>query len=289
MIPRVYLSTLLATVFWGANFVLAGPILHDLPPLWAASLRFGFGTLIMLLWSFRHMRAMFAMASRHLPVYLLAGALGIGGFNLLFFTALQTTSSTNAALVMATNPLLTTLLAALLLGERPATIWLFSIPLALSGVILVITDGHPARLLQLDIVRGDWLMLGANLAWAGYNLLTRRLPRESTLINTTLLMGTGTLMLLCAAFYSGQPLTLPGWQGGLALALMVTAGTVVAYMLWNRSIAELGAARTALFLNLVPVFAMLTASLLGQLPNLIQLGGGALVIGSVMLSMWRKT
>jgi drug/metabolite transporter (DMT)-like permease len=59
----------------------------------------------------------------------------------------------------------------------------------------------------------------------------------------------------------------------------------LAYLFWNTGIARFGAGRTALFMNLIPVFAMLTAALMGQLPNLAQIMGGVLVISGVALAM----
>ena len=62
--------------------------------------------------------------------------------------------------------------------------------------------------------------------------------------------------------------------------------TGVAYALWNRSVKDLGAARTAAFSNLVPVVALAVAWVyLGEQPRLLQLAGGALVVAGLL--MWR--
>ena len=53
----------------------------------------------------------------------------------------------------------------------------------------------------------------------------------------------------------------------------------------DHGIAQLGAGRTALFLNLVPVFAMLTGFVMGTTPTAAQLIGGLLVIGAVGIAM----
>ncbi len=282
----IVLTTIIATFFWGANFVLAVPILHDIPPVWAACLRFGIGTLIMLGYAWWQKENLLPAIREHALIYFLVGAIGIGGFNLLFFSAMTSTSPTNAALIMATNPLLTALMAAAWPGERPARIWLVSIPVALIGVSIVLTGGHPASILQQHLSRGDFLMLVANLAWAGYNILTRQLvPARSNLINTTLLMGSGAIVLLAAAMHQGLPQQFPGLHAMLALAIMASGGTVVAYLLWNHAIQNLGASRTALFMNLIPVFAMLTATFTGSWPNTAQISGGLLVLAGVSISM----
>ena len=71
------------------------------------------------------------------------------------------------------------------------------------------------------------------------------------------------------------------------LRLMVVGGTVLAYLLWGMGIARLGAARTSIFLNLVPVFAMLVGAFLGTLPSTAQIIGGLLVLGGVSISMYQ--
>ena len=242
----VYLMVTMSAFFWGANFVLAGPVLADLPPLWAAAFRFILGALIMFaIASFRREDLM-GLLRRHLGAYLLLGSVGITAFNLLFFHALQSTSADNGALIMATNPLLTTLLAALFLGERPTSRHLLALPVALGGVAIVVAQGDLAKLASLQVSTGDLLMLAANLAWALYNVLGRRfMPPGSSLGNTTLVMAAGALLLFSVAMGSGDPVHMPGIKAGLALAVMVAGGTVLACLFWSIGIQRLEAHQTS--------------------------------------------
>ena len=281
-----YALVTLSALFWGANFALAGPVLADLPPLWAAALRFSLATLVMLALVAWRSEDLMAPLRRHAWTYALLGAVGIGGFNLLFFFALQTTSAANGALIMATNPLVTTALAAVLLGETASRRQLATMPIALIGVAAVISGGDPQRLLHMQVARGDALMIGADVTWAFYNILVRRyLPSGSAVANTTLVMTAGMLLLLAVAMGGGESVHIPGIKAAIALATMVVGGTVLAYLFWNMGIARLGAGRTSLFLNLVPVFAMLVGGLLGTIPSEIQVIGGLMVIGAVSIAM----
>lgn len=283
----VHLLLATSAFFWGANFVLAGPVLADLPPLWAAALRFLLGASLMLAIAWRQGDDLPALARRHAPAHLLLGLLGIVAFNLLFFHAMQGTSADNGALIMATNPLLTTLLAAVLLGERAGARQLAALPVALLGVAVVIAQGDPGRLVHLQVATGDALMLGANLTWALFNVATRRfMPRGSPAGNTALMMSAGALVLTVIALAGDAPFVLPGAHASLALAVMAVGGTVLAYLFWSLGIQQLGAGRAALFLNLVPVFAMLISGMLGTLPSAAQLAGGLIVLAGVTLAMW---
>lgn len=281
-----YLLVTLSAFFWGANFVLAGPVLADLPPLWASAMRFVLGAILMFAIAGLNKETLIAPIRRHASTYLILGTVGIAAFNLLFFYALQSTSANSAALIMATNPLITTLLAAIILGEKPNFKQLLALPVALTGVAVVISQGEISRLISLSFARGDLLMLAANLSWAMYNVLVRRnMPQGSAITNTTWIMASGAAVLLVIATGSGTHIAWPGIRAGLALSVMVLGGTVLAYVFWSIGIQRLGAARTAIFLNLVPVFAMLIGAATNTLPTFAQLAGGMIVLGGVTISM----
>jgi drug/metabolite transporter (DMT)-like permease len=286
-ISTVYLLVIVSAFFWGANFVLAGPVLADLPPLWAAAMRFTLAALLMFFIAGVRRESLIGLVKKHAPVYVLLGAVGIAGFNVFFFYALQSTSANSASLIMATNPLLTALLAVAILGERLSSRHLLALPVALIGVAVVISHGDMHKLVAFNFSLGDLLMLVANLCWAMYNVLVRRyMPQGSPLANTSWVMAAGAILLLTFALGSGtHPVTLDA-KASMALALMVVGGTVLAYLFWGMGIARLGAARTSIFLNLVPVFAMLVSSFLGDLPTSAQLIGGLLVLGAVSITMF---
>jgi drug/metabolite transporter (DMT)-like permease len=283
---RVYLLATAAAFFWGTNFVLAGSVLADLSPLWAAALRFLLGAALMLAIALRQGEDLAGLIKRHAGAHLLLGLVGIAGFNLLFFQAMKTTSADNGALIMATNPLMTTLLAAALLGERVSRRQLLALPVALIGVAVVVSHGSLARLMNLQLAEGDLLMLAANLTWAGFNVGSRRfMPATSPVGNTALMMTAGAAILTAVAIAGGGTPALPGPHAALALAIMAVAGTVLAYLFWGLAIRQLGAGRTSMFLNLVPVFAMLVGGLLGSMPTAAQIAGGLLVLAGVMAAM----
>lgn len=286
-ISTVYLLVTVSAFFWGANFVLAAPILADLPPLWAAAMRFVLGAVLMFTIAGVRREALFGLLRRHAGIYLLLGAVGIGGFNLFFFYALRSTSANSAALIMATNPLLTALLALALLGERLTNRHLVALPLALIGVAVVISQGNMHKLEALNFAQDDLLMLAANLCWALYNVLVRRfMPQGSAIANTSWIMAAGAILLFVVALGSDTHASELDAKAAIAMAVMVIGGTVLAYLFWGIGIARLGAARAAIFVNLVPVFAMLVGTFLGTLPSAAQIVGGLIVLSGVSISMF---
>ncbi len=286
---KTYMLVTTAVFFWGANFLLGGYVIHDIPPLWAAAVRFMLGAMLMFAIVTVKREALFAPVRAHIGIYVLLGVVGVVGFNLFFFYALRYTSANNAALIMATNPLLTTLIAVAFLGERTTLHHMLALPIALAGVAVVVTHGTLSSLLALQFSLGDLLMLGADIFWALYNVLCRRyMPQASPLVNTTWIMAAGAAVLLCVALGSDAHLSQMGLKASVSLAVMAIGGTVLSYLFWGMGIARLGAARAAIFLNLIPVFSMLLGVLIDAAPTNAQLAGGALVLLGVTISMLPK-
>jgi drug/metabolite transporter (DMT)-like permease len=70
----------------------------------------------------------------------------------------------------------------------------------------------------------------------------------------------------------------------VALIYMIIFGTVLSYLFWNYSISQLGAGKTSIFFNLIPVVTTMIAIFLGQTVTSVQIIGGVGVIFGVLLS-----
>jgi len=272
------LLMIFATFCWGLNFPLAQMVVAEVHPLEAASVRFTLAALVLVVMA-GYQRQTIPLV-RHGFVLGLLALVGVAGFNMLFFLAMQKTSAVNGALIMGTNPLVVALLAAWTLGERPNLRHLIALPFAFVGVAVVVMGGHGA---SLSLSAGDMLMIGANLAWATYNVMARRyMPVGSPVGNTAAIMIFSAVGLSAAAYLLDTPITMPSTPVGLDIIVISIGGTVMAYLAYNHGIAKLGSGKAALFMNLVPVFAMASSAALGIVPTLIQVLGGCVVIASVI-------
>jgi len=283
MAPFVtYLMAALAAVLWGANFNLVKPVVAELHPLAAGADRYLIAAAVMVVLTYARGER---LAWRHGKTYLILGLLGVFGFNLFFFLGMARTSPVNGALIMALNPLFTSLIAYFVLGDRPTRGQLLAVPAGLVGVGIVVLGAGA----HVEAARGDALLFVANLSWAFYNVYLRKLmPKDTSgVANTAAIMTTGALALTAFALMSRAPFVMPSLHAGSALLAMSVGGGVVAFLLWNTSIERLGAARAAIFLNLVPVASMTIAAFSGEPPTHAQLLGGALVIGAVTFSALR--
>jgi drug/metabolite transporter (DMT)-like permease len=280
---KTYLLTALAAIFWGANFNLAQPVLAEMGPYVAGASRYLMAALIMLLITFSRGET---VPLRYVKTYALLGLVGVFGYNLFFFLGMQTTSAVSGALIMALNPLLTAVIAFFILKDRPSSRQLLAFPVGIIGVAIVVLGAGA----ELRVATGDIYILIANLSWAFYNVLVRKLlPKDvSGIASTAGIMTAGAIALTVVAVISGESFVLPTMHAGSALLVMTIAGGVLAYIFWNAGITKLGPSKAAIFLNLIPVTSIVIAAFAGVPPNLAQITGAIVVIGAVMFSTTTK-
>lgn len=267
---------LLSAVLWGANFNLSKPVTAELPPLEAACLRFLISAVVMLgiAWYMG-----LSIPKRHFKTYIKLSLMGAVGFNVFFFLGMQTTSAANGALIMALNPLLTSLIAYFVLKQAISKQQLWAFPIGILGVGIVVLGSGA----QLHIARGDLLILAASVCWAFYNVYTKKImPQDvSGVANTAAIMTVGAIVLSCLTMLSGKAFIMPSAHASGALLMMSLGGGVLAYLFWNASIVNIGASQAAIFMNLIPVASLGINATQGIAPTMHQILGGLLVIGAV--------
>ncbi len=283
-----YAGIVLTTFFWGSNFNAGAYIIQHMPPITAAAERFVVASAGLLLIFGMMGQLRWSALKQNLLAYVLIGVLGVVGFNMAMFYGLHTTSAINGALIMATTPLTTMLLAWLLEGEKLNTAKSIGLLFGLAGVLLVITQGQLLHLLHLKVAIGDVIILGGSISFVLASILSRKLVKNATTLETTSFsMLFGTIVLAILSLSIEQPFTAIAQAPLLthaALLYLAVFGSMIAYLFWFNGIQKVGAARAASFFNLVPVFSMLVAIAFGALPNQWQVLGTLLVIVGVIVS-----
>ena len=265
--------TLLATMaVWGGNVSVVKLLTEQVHPIWVSTLRMVVASLALL--AVLHWRGQrlprLGQLQRQQCVLLLACALLMVYLNQLCFTlGLQHTVATNAALIIALNPLVSSLLAAVALGDRPTPARLAGVVLGFGGVAAVVLHRPGAALGHGNL--GDLLAFGSVVTWVSGGVLVQRLARQmDTVVISTLVfvMGTAMLLLHLLLFSVVWPvLPLPDWTQFTPrlLLLLVFSGllaTAWGALVWNRALTTLGVARTALYAYWVPIFGVSFAVLL---------------------------
>ena len=278
---------LLVCLIWGVNFSVTKLAIGEIPPLPFTAVRFTLASLI--LWAV--VRAvegpsrLDAKAWRHLIVL---GIVGNTCYQLLFVLGLAATTATNSALIVATVPTVVAVFAGALGLERVTRRMGWGIGLGTLGVVLVIATSGVE--FSTGTLHGDLLTVLAVFCWAGYTVGLRQLPAGVSPLRVTMVTSfAGTPGLVLAG--------LPGlfrleWAsisgiGWAALAYATLLSLVVAYILWNRSVQTVGGTRTAIYMCLTPLFAVLAAwVILGEQVHPSQAVGAVLIVVGVLLTRW---
>ena len=282
----IYAGLVVMAVCWGGAFIGGRIASTEFAPAMAALLRFAIATVALVLAAFVLERGLPRLTGGQWLAVAILGATGVLLFNLFFMYGLARTSAARGALIMAVNPAITLLGAVLFLHERLTRDKVAGIALALVGVAVVLGHGNPANLLRGSAGVGELLLFGCPVCWAAYTLVARRLlPGFSAIAVTTYaaLLGTAMLALVTAAIGELAPpvATARGWAAVLFVGLF---GTALAFVLFYRGVRAIGPARTAVFINLVPVAAIALGVLILDEPlESSMLAGAALVIAGVLL------
>ncbi len=280
-------AMLAVVAIWACNFIAMRLALRELPLLAVGALRFLAAGLLLLV-ILRLVEGSIGAPRAVWGRLILLGVIGNSVYQTLFMIALERTTVGNTAILLATSPLQTALLGALLGIEKPSRQLLGALFLALAGAVFVLSD----RGISLDArtLLGDLAALGAGTCWAVSTLGIRTLPSELSPLRITALTtltGVPPLLLLAWPDLAAQSWTAVTPIAWSALGYSVVLSIGVAYLLWNASVAAVGANRTAIFNCLTPLLAMLIAwPSLGEVPGPAQWAGGTLIIGGVIIGRW---
>ncbi|MFO1430353.1 MAG: DMT family transporter [Candidatus Competibacteraceae bacterium] len=279
---------LLMALLWGGTFIAGRIIAQEVAPLPAAFYRFLIAS--GALWVTVRLvqgRLPRLTVGQWLGVSLL-GLTGVFAYNYFFLSGLKTVPASRAALIVASNPTLTALVAWLLFDEPMPPFRALGIGLALGGAVLIIGQGHWQVLIQGGFAEGELLIFGCVLMWVGYTFIGRwMLATLSPLVATTYACLSGCLMLLLGAAGEGLLTTMPAFSPAAwgSIVFLGLGGTALAFTWYYDGVSRIGPAGAAVFINLVPVFAvLLSILLLGERPTVYELAGGILVVIGVALA-----
>jgi drug/metabolite transporter (DMT)-like permease len=272
----------LATFTWATNMTLGRWLRNDIGPLTLAAARFLIAS------------ACFAALLQRGPVeerrpgrdgWLLLGMAlsGVVVFAPTLYLGLRYTTAVNATLINGLGPLITGLLAALLIRERMTGRQVVGAVVGLVGVVILISGGSFAfRLGESGNNRGDLIVLGAVTLWGIYSVLGRQVMRRRSALSATAFSAfLGTPFLLLAAAWEVQSFAVnPRPEVILAVVYIGFVPTLIGFWAWNTGVRRLGPGGAMVFYNTLPLYgAMLGVLFLGESIGVAHVLGGALIIG----------
>ena len=279
---KAMIALVFATLFWAGNYVVGAIAVQSISPIDLTWLRWVLAAVPLLILAQLVEKPDWRRALRSWRRLAVLAALGVAGYVLLLYTALEYTSALSASLINAANPAVMALLAAVVLRERLGWRVVAGLVLGLFGVLLVITNGSLASVFSMRFNIGDLLMLVAISVWSVYTIVGRKLdvpPITATAIQATM------VAVALAPFAIAGGVTWPAEASvGLAVVFIAVVPSIGAYVLWNLALKQVSPTTAGLYLNLVTVFTVIISVILGAQLTLAQAIGGLVVFAGVALS-----
>ena len=293
--PSTIFLLSIAPVMWASNAVL-GRMLRDLvPPMTLNFMRWLLAFLVLLPLAYKVLRRDSLMWP-HWRRFALLGLVSMGAYNSLQYLALHTSTAMNVTLVGSSVPVLTLALGWLLHGEKISRRQMLGAVLSIGGVLMVMSRGDAAVLIQMRLVPGDLYVLLAAAAFAYYSWMLAK-PTEppsirqdwSAFLTAQIAFG----VLWSGLFAAGEWALTPAhivWSWPVAMAMLYIAlgPALLAYRTWGAGIGRAGPAVASFFSNLTPLFAaVMSSAFLGETPRPYHALAFALIVGGIVVSSRR--
>jgi drug/metabolite transporter (DMT)-like permease len=276
-------------LFWGLNWPAVKIILAIFPPFTLRVLGLGSGAILLLLLA-RAKRLALLPPRDAWPGIVVGGVLAVAVFNLAVAWAQLSTSTSRAAVLTFTMPMMSAVLAWLVLGERLDRRRGLALMLGAIGVAILAWPVLHAVFAEHDLAATKGLIfpLVAAFGWAAGTVYLKRWPVNGhRIVITAWQLAVGAACALTGVLIAGESFPTQGWNGRIvaALSFHIILGTAVAYWLWFVLSERVSATVAALTTLMVPVVGVLGAmALVGDRPGTADWWGFAFVLaGAAMI------
>lgn len=257
---------ILATIIWSGNFIVAKAVHKEIPPISLNFYRWLVAALIIFPLAYKRFRAEWSIVSKSWNYLFWISLTGISLFNTFVYIGAHYTSAINLALIGTTSsPIMSIIFARIFLKEKIGWMKLAGLILCVTGVLFLLSKGDFHNLLHLKFSEGDLWVLLAAFCFAIYNTMVKKKPAAISPINFLfVIFSFGTLMVFPFFVWETNHSPAVEWKGSLVLSILYLGlgASVICFLIWNAAIGKLGAGRTALFGNLIPIFSSIEAALL---------------------------
>jgi drug/metabolite transporter (DMT)-like permease len=288
MSNKIFIIILLVSIsfFWAGSFVAVKLTVEEISPIDLGFLRFLIATpfmVLILLFSKKNIK--FSM--KKILDFSILGLTGVTLLYVLQFIGIEYTTASTSAVLINMNVIFIVILSSIFLNETFSLNKSMGIILSFIGVIIVIFAQMANENLIFDniFLVGCILIILSALCWAIYSIVGKNLLIEyDPLTITTYAFILGTffyLPLVLSDITSVIPnISINGWVAVLYLALVCS---VFGYVAWYYALDKIEAGQAAVFLNLIPLFAIIISFFTGEKPTILFLVGAILII----IGIWR--
>jgi drug/metabolite transporter (DMT)-like permease len=283
---KTFAVVTITVISWASAFAGIRAGLQSYAPEQVALLRYATASVVLLIIALRN-RIPLPQRRDLLPIIAL-GFTGFTFYNIVLNAGEKDTPAAVASLIVASAPIFVALLAKTFLREQ-LTAWAWiGIAICFSGVTVIAFKSGT----QLEQSPSALLILAAAIAQSTYTTFQKPLLKTYRPLQfTTYAIWVGTIFLL--PFTPGliQQMQTASLSSTLAVIYMGVFPGALGYVCWSYVLSRLPAARAGVFLYIVPPTAALIAwAWLGELPTLLTIIGGVLVLcGVIVVNTYGQT
>lgn len=287
MFRNAYVLLLLTTLFWGGNAVAGKLAVGHVSPMMLNLLRWSIALAVLFTFTLPQLKRDWPIVRKNSLMLFALGAVGFTMFNAALYSALHYTTAINVSIEQAAIPMFIFAANFVLYRMGVTAGQIIGFLLSLVGIAITASHGDLATLAQLEINRGDGLMLLAILFYAGYTVALRYKPAMhwQSLMTVMCFAAFASAIPFAAWEYLSGNAVMPdalGWATTLYTAILPSIGSQLFYM---RGVELIGANRAGLFINLVPIFGtLLSILILGEAFHLYHAVAIILVMGGIWLA-----
>jgi len=287
-VVRPVLYILFCNLLGGLTYPWQKLALEGLPPATISAARHLVGLACMAAWLVLRRENPWPWERRDVVRLAFAGIAGIGAPTILGVMGLQSSTATNASILILLEPVSGVVLARLLLGERLTGRRAAGLAIALAGAAAVTVEGGGgAGIFTGEHLVGNLVLCASGLLWGIYTPIAKPLARRAA----TVPLSFGVLLFAQALLVPASLAEAPRWSAGphlgqalLLCAAMGVLGSFLGMVLWNAAMRSLPASVVAISVLVQPAAGTLAAWLmLGEDPSPQALVGGAIATAGVLL------
>lgn len=283
---------LFAVFTWGLSFPMLKIALEVVPPITLGALRYGIAAILLVI--YLALRGGLDTVIRPLKedwkFFSVLGLVGITLPNIFQNFGMIWTTASLSSIIQSSGPIFTILLAVVFLHEPLGINKVLGTTLALSGAILLVTEGGVK--FTGSTFFGNFLILMSALSYSISSIMSKKiLEKYGPLTVAILSMVIGTAILaIFSIFESPQEhipqISLYHWFIVVVLALLPGA---IALLIWYMVLRTTEVSRLILFIYLIPVFATIISYFwLNEVITIITVFFAFLIVCGVIVAQYEK-
>jgi drug/metabolite transporter (DMT)-like permease len=287
---KAYLMLILCAFFWSGNFIVGKfSTLYEIPPLTLNFFRWLIVWIILIPFTFMDILKNIKIIKQNFYPILLMSITSISIFNSVVYYSLNFTQVLNGALMISIIPVLIVFISYIFNTEKINFFQIFGLLLSITGVATIVTRLDFAKLINLDINKGDLWLLVAMLSWAIYSTMLRTHKTGLKYLSfMSVIVSIGLIFLFPQFLFELNNHQVIKFNIPVILitSYVVLFAGLGSYILWNKAVVIVGPNKAGIFLHLMPVFTSFMAIFLlnEKLMNFHIIGASIIIVGIYLSS-----